>query len=213
MLRRLLAVVALVALAASPVSGQGRQSGALGGCVSSSDGQPLPGASVSVVSTALQGTRVVVADVNGVYRLDGPPRGRLRRDLRDERHVLGRAAARRISLGGEVTIDQQLTLEPVREVINVRGATPGAGGLADRRVQPPRQRYRRCCRRPARPSCSPSSRPGLTDNTPNSNQVTIGGGLRLRQRVPDERRRHQRQRARTAKRRCSSKRRSRRCRC
>ena len=175
MLRRLLAVVALVALAASPVSGQGRQSGALGGRVSSSDGQPLPGASVTVVSTALQGTRAVVADVNGVYRLAGLPAG----DYVVTFEMSGMSSVERrarISLGGDVTIDQQLTLEPVREVIDVRGATPSA-------VASPTGAFNL---RASDTTLLPSGRtpfllaelaPGLTDNTPNNNQVTIGGGF------------------------------------
>ena len=175
MLRRLLAVVALVALAASPVSGQGRQSGALGGRVSSSDGQPLPGASVTVVSTALQGTRAVVADVNGVYRLTSLPAG----DYVVTFEMSGMSSVERharISLGGEVTIDQQLTLEPVREVIDVRGATPSA-------VASPTGAFNL---RASDTTLLPSGRtpfllaelaPGLTDNTPNNNQVTIAGGF------------------------------------
>ena len=82
----------------------------------------------------------------------------------------------RISLGGEVTIDQQLTLEPVREVIDVRGATPSA-------VASPTGAFNL---RASDTTLLPSGRtpfllaelaPGLTDNTPNNNQVTIGGGF------------------------------------
>src|SRR4029453_4524871 len=175
MLRRLLAVVALFALAASPVSAQGRQSGALGGRVSSSDGQSLPGASVTVTSAALQGARTVVADVNGIYRLTGWPAGDyvVTFEMSDMSSVERRA---RISLGGDVTIDQQLTLEPVREVVDVRGATPAA-------VASPIGAFNL---RASDTTLLPAGRtpfmlaelaPGLTDNTPNNNQVTIGGGF------------------------------------
>ena len=159
MLRRLLAVVALVALAASPVSGQGRQSGALGGRVSSSDGQPLPGASVTVAFDRAAGSRAVVADVNGVYRLTGLPAGDyvVTFEMNGMSSVERRA---RISLGGEVTIDQQLTLEPVREVIDVRGATPSAVASPTGAFNLRAERHDAAADRAARPSCSPSSRPG-----------------------------------------------------
>ena len=39
------------------------------------------------------------------------------------------------------------------------------------------RRSSRCCRSAARRSSSPSWRPGLTDNTPNNKQVTIGGAF------------------------------------
>ena len=175
MFRRFLMVVALIALAASPVCAQGRQSGAVGGRVSSSDGQPLPGASVTVESPALQGTRTVIADINGVYRLNGLPAG----DYVVTFQMNGMSSVERrarISLGGDVTIDQHLTLEPVREVLDVRGATPAA-------VASPTGAFNL---RTSEATLLPSGRtpfliaelaPGLTDNTPNNNQVTIGGGF------------------------------------
>jgi hypothetical protein len=175
MFRRFLTIVALVALAAAPVSAQGRQAGALGGRVSSSDGQPLPGASVTVSSSALQGTRTVIADVNGVYRVTELPAG----DYVVTFAMSGMSSVERrarVSLGGDVTIDQELTLEPVREAIDVRGATPaavasptGAFNLrtSDANVLPTGRT----------PFLLAELAPGLTDNTPNSNQVTIGGGF------------------------------------
>lgn len=175
MLRRFFAVAALVSLAAAPVYAQGRQSGALSGRLSSADGQSLPGATVTVSSPSLQGQRSVVADVNGVYRVAGLPPG----DYVVTFEMSGMTAVERrasISLGGDVTMDQKLALVPVRERVDVRGAKPAA-------VASPTGAFNL---RASDTSLLPSGRtpffvaelaPGLTDNTPNSNQVTVGGGF------------------------------------
>ena len=67
-------VVALLCLAGSAMA-QGQQSGTLNGRLFSADGLGLPGATVTVSSGALQGTRSTVADINGVYSLPGLPPG------------------------------------------------------------------------------------------------------------------------------------------
>jgi hypothetical protein len=175
MFRRLFAVVAFVCFAAAPVYAQGTQSGALSGRLSSADGQPLPGATVTVSSPALQGQRSVVADVNGVYRLAGLPPGVyvVTFEMSGMTAVERRAS---ISLGGHVTMDQALAVLPVRETVDVRGARPAA-------VASPTGAFNL---RTEDTTALPTGRtpffvaeltPGLTDNTPNSNQVTIGGGF------------------------------------
>src|SRR5688572_13527113 len=175
MFRRLLAVAALVCFAAAPVSGQGRQSGALGGRVTSRDGQALPGATITVSSPSLQGQRTAVADVNGVYRLTGLPPG----DYAVSFEMSGMTRVERpaaIALGADVAMDKQLTIEPVRESVEVRGARPAA-------VASPTGAFNL---RAAETALLPSGRtpfllaelaPGLTDNTPNGNQVTVAGGF------------------------------------
>src|SRR5687767_8767777 len=105
MLRRFLSVAALLVLTSAPVLGQGRQSGTLSGRLSSADGQPLSGATVTVSSPSLQGQRSVVADVNGVYRVAGLPPG----DYTVTFEMSGMSSVERhalISLGGDVTMDQ-----------------------------------------------------------------------------------------------------------
>ena len=175
MFRRLLTVATILALSSATVFAQGRQSGALSGRLSSADGQPLPGATVTVSSPSLQGQRSVVADVNGVYRLAGLPPG----DYVVTFEMSGMSSVERrasISLGGDVTMDQQLAIVPVREVVNVRGAKPAA-------VASPAGAFNL---RASETSLLPTGRtpffiaelaPGLTDNTPNSTQVTVGGGF------------------------------------
>ncbi len=172
---RLLTVAVLVSLTTGSVMAQGRQSGALSGRVTSADGQSLPGATVTVTSASLQGERSAVADVNGVYRVAGLPPGDyvVKFDMNGMSPVERRTA---ISLGSDITLDQQLALTPVREVVDVRGGKPAP-------VASPTGAFNL---RAIETAVLPSGRtpffiaelaPGLTDNTPNSNQVTVGGGF------------------------------------
>jgi hypothetical protein len=175
MFRRLLTVAAIVALTAGSVMAQGKQSSALSGRVTSGDGQPLPGATVTVRSTSLQGERSAVADINGVYRVAGLPPG----DYVVTFEMNGMSSVERrtpVSLASEITMDQQLTLTPVREVVDVRGGKPAP-------VASPTGAFNL---RAGETAVLPSGRspffiaelaPGLTDNTPNSNQLTVGGGF------------------------------------
>ena len=72
---RVFALLLALFSAASPVMAQGRQSGSLGGRLSSSDSLGLPGVTVTVSSDSLQGERTAVTDVNGVYSVPGLPPG------------------------------------------------------------------------------------------------------------------------------------------
>ncbi|MDA1185347.1 MAG: TonB-dependent receptor [Acidobacteria bacterium] len=58
-----------------PALAQGSQVGTVSGIVESSDGVALPGVEVTASSTALQGERTTVTDVNGVYYLRALPPG------------------------------------------------------------------------------------------------------------------------------------------
>ena len=175
MFRRFLSVAAVVFLTAGSLMAQGTQSSALSGRVSSADGQPLPGTTVTVASASLQGQRSGVADINGVYRITGLPPGQyiVKFEMNGMSSVERRTS---ISLGGEITMDQQLALTPVREVVDVRGGKPAP-------VASPTGAFNI---RANETAVLPSGRtpffitelaPGLTDNTPNTNQVTVGGGF------------------------------------
>ena len=166
---------ALAWLAATPVFGQGQQSGTLGGRVSSSDDRPLPGATVTVTSSALQGQRTAVTDINGVYLFPGLPPGEY--GVKFERNAMTAVERRAaVPLGGVVTLDQTLSLAPVIEIVDVRGATPApvsspAGAFNLRTEQFTLMPTGRT------PFTIAELAPGLTDNTPNNNQVTIGGAF------------------------------------
>ena len=173
--RVLLTCVALT-LVASIASAQGVQTGTLTGTVRDQGNLPLPGAAVTVTSTALQGARTAATDANGVYALAGLPPGiyAVRFELQGMRTA---EATQRVDLG-----------------------THGPGGChacrwPSRRAfrSPPPRRPRSSPPRKAAPTCasttspswppsapcgaSPNWHPALTDNTPNANQLTIAGGF------------------------------------
>jgi Carboxypeptidase regulatory-like domain len=172
---RVYVLVAALLSTVAPALAQGEQTGGLSGRVSSADALPLPGVTVTVMSSALQGPRSAVSDVNGVYVLRGLPPGPY--SVRFE--LSGLTTAERkvdVALGSITTVDQARTLAPLTESVEVRGATPPAvttpAGATNMRLadaQPlPVGRT---------PFLIAELAPGLTDNTPNQTQVTIGGGF------------------------------------
>jgi hypothetical protein len=68
------AVAAVLLRAGLSAFAQGTITGSLTGTVTS-DGAPLPGATVTVTSPHLQGTRTAVTDANGNYNFVGLPPG------------------------------------------------------------------------------------------------------------------------------------------
>ena len=177
MLKRnlVLTVAALVCLSAGPVFGQGQQSGVLGGRVSSADRLPLPGATVTVSSPSLQGVRTTVTDVNGVYSLQGLPPGTYAVTIEmDGMSRVVRQAT--VPLGAAVVMDQQLTIAPISERVEVRGQMPApvtspAGAVNFRSEAINRLPIGRT------PFLVAELAPGLTDNAPSAGQVTVAGGF------------------------------------
>jgi hypothetical protein len=170
-----LSALILVLASAAPSFAQGEQSGAIRGRLSSSDGLSLPGAVVTVASPSLQGDRMAVADVNGVYSIPGLPPGEY------TVHVAmpGFAVAdRRVSvpLGSALVVDATLGPDTVRETVNVNAAaiTPVASPAGSVNLRVDATRLLPVGRTPM---LLAELTPGLTDNTPNQNQLTIGGGL------------------------------------
>jgi outer membrane receptor protein involved in Fe transport len=142
--------------------------------VSSADRLPLPGVTITVSSDALQGERTATTDVNGVYSLPGLPPGRylVRFDLDNMSSVERRAD---VPLGSAVVVDQELALAPVKEVVEVRGATPAPvtsrGGVTIRSAAIATLPIGRT------PFLVAELAPGLTDNTPNNSQITVSGSF------------------------------------
>jgi outer membrane receptor protein involved in Fe transport len=174
MRRVLVYVVALLLTSVAPALAQGEQSGAVRGRLTSSDGVALPGVTVSVTSPSLQGTRSTVADVNGVYSIPGLPAG----DYTVRLELSGFATAdRRVSvpLGSAIVVDQALKPAAVSETITVTATmSPVATPAGTFNVRTDAARQLPIGRTPF---FLAELAPGLTDNTPNQNQVTIGGGF------------------------------------
>src|SRR4051812_26360425 len=166
--------VFLLTLAAS-VFAQGEQAGAIRGRLTSSDSLALPGVTITVSSAALQGTRTTSSDVNGNYIVPGLPAG----DYSIKVELQGFASVQRavkVPLGLTAEVNAVLAPARVVETVDVTAPAPQPAvidpGSFNLQVENTR--------------LLPVGRtifqlaelaPGVTDNTPNQNQVTVGGGF------------------------------------
>src|SRR5262245_25949389 len=173
---RLFAVVPVLVFAfVASAFAQGDQAGVIRGRLTSSDGLALPGATITVHSPALQGTRSAASDVNGNYAIPGLPAGdyTVRLELQGFATVERRAT---LPLGSAIVIDQALGPARVNETVDVKApaASPAAADPGSFNLRTESTRLLPLGRTPF---FLAELAPGLTDNTPNSNQVSIGGGF------------------------------------
>jgi hypothetical protein len=119
---RFLAVLATLLLASVSAFAQSSLTGALTGTVTS-DGAPLPGATVNVTSPQLQGSRQAVSDANGNYNIAGLPPGdyTVRIELQGLQTVTRNS---RVTLGGTSRVDADLKVSAVTESITVTASAP-----------------------------------------------------------------------------------------
>mgnify|MGYP003340479075 CR=1 FL=1 len=118
---------ALLACTARPLCAQGIQTGTIAGAVTSADGRSIPGASVSVVSPALQGERTTTADSNGVFALRGLPAGAYA--VRFANDGFQPATVEQVSVHVGATVEVSATLSAAStEVVTVVGAAPSLLG-------------------------------------------------------------------------------------
>lgn len=118
---RLFALVALLALLAVPGFAQGT-SAALTGTVTS-DGKPLPGATITVSSPALQGTRTAISGSNGDYNFPALPPGAytVTVELEGMQKV---TVKKQLSLAETNRVDADLKMAAQSEAITVTAAAP-----------------------------------------------------------------------------------------
>ncbi|MEW6319813.1 MAG: TonB-dependent receptor [Acidobacteriota bacterium] len=168
-------VMVLVLMGAGSAFGQGVQTGVLTGTVVDADGLVLPGVSVTVTSTALQGERSAVTDGNGVYVLRGLPPGSytLRFELSGMRTV---EASQQVAVGLTARVDAKMQLATLAETVQVTAELPTlvtttTGGANYRAEEINVLATARTVQGIA------NLAPGLTDNTPNAGQVTISGAF------------------------------------
>ena len=124
-------VLAGVLLAALPAFGQGLPTATLRGRVTTAEDAALPGATVTVSSPSLQGTRSTTSEENGSYIIPLLPPG----DYSITFEMQGFANAEKtakLSAAQTTTLDQEMVLEGVTEEIVVTGSyeTISAGGQA-----------------------------------------------------------------------------------
>ena len=172
---RILGLLALALVTAPAAHAQGVQTGVLVGAVTSNDGEPLPGVTVAVSSPALIGERTAVTGINGDYILKGlPPGAYAVRFTLDGMQTVERSAT--VPLGGTARSDAAMEVLAATETIVVEGEAPSAletttvGANFDAGQVDSLAVDRNF-------STIAELAGGVTDNTPNTGQVTINGGF------------------------------------
>jgi hypothetical protein len=102
---------------------QGVQTGELAGNVTSSDGQPLPGVTVSLVSPSLQGVRTTQTSPNGDYLFKHLPLGAYRVSF----ELSGFSKVERqeaVALGATIRANATLRVASVEESVTVVAESP-----------------------------------------------------------------------------------------
>jgi outer membrane receptor protein involved in Fe transport len=172
-LARALSLLLAVAFTGAALA-QGVQSGVLTGRVTSSDGQPLPGVSITVSSPALQGVRTTQTTANGDYIFKSLPSGSYK--VAFELSGFG-TVEKNVGVSLEtLTLDTRMNVSSVQETVVVTADAPTvlentqAGATYNAREIDTIATSRTI-------AGIAELSPGLTDNTPNAAQVTISGGF------------------------------------
>ena len=165
----------LVVLLTSAAGAQGVQTGSVSGIVRDVTGSVVARVTVHAESPAMQGPRVTVTDEAGAYLLQGllPGEYTVRFEFDGFQAVTSTVRA------GVGAIEKlNVTMHPagVTEAVTVSAATPSlltarAGGSTLRTAEIDRMPTGRT------PSLVAELAPGLTNNTPNVNQVAISGAV------------------------------------
>jgi outer membrane receptor protein involved in Fe transport len=168
------AAVLSVALT-TPAAAQGLQTSALTGFVRDRDGLPLTGASVSIVSPALQGARTATTDENGAYVVRGLPPGTydVTFTFAEMKPITQQTA---VALGATQQLDAAITVVALEETVSVAAPMPSTLTRHGSTVNLNQSDVEKL---PIgrTPSLVAEFAPGLTNNTPNSNQVSISGAF------------------------------------
>ncbi len=168
-------VAVFTLLSASHAAAQGVQTGSVRGVVHDATGMVVAQAAIHAESPALLGQRVTVSDAAGAYQFQGlaPGRYSLTFDFPGFQTVKSTV---QVSVGAIARVDVTLPMATVAEAVTVTAATPSlltarGGGSTIRTADLERLPTGRT------PSLVAELAPGLTNNTPNVNQVTISGAV------------------------------------
>ncbi len=172
---RVLLALALAFAFARPSAAQGVQTGQLVGTVKSADGQALPGATVTVRSSSLQGFREQITDASGDYSFKNLPSGTYTVSV----SLSGMSTVEKkqvVPLGGLARVDAALGVKNVEETIVVTAETSsvlttthvGANYEGDTVRTLPTSRTLAGIAELA---------PGLTNDTPNADQISVAGSF------------------------------------
>jgi hypothetical protein len=179
-LRRILCLAALLAagLAVGPAAayGQGVQTGIIDGQVVDQSDAVLPGATVTVTSPSLQGERSAVTDSTGRYLIRGLPAGRY--TVRVE--LPGMTPAEQtvdVGVGTTVQVNAQLRIAALAERVTVTADTTASAVTATQVGINLEQAEIEALATPRTLQGIATMAPGVTENTPNSGQLTISGAF------------------------------------
>jgi hypothetical protein len=176
MQRWLLIVLAAAVVPAAVAGAQGIQTGTITGIVDSLDGLPLPGVTVAATSSALQGERLTVTDLNGVYYLRALPPGTYTIRFAIETFQPSARDNVVVASGGTTEVHATMSLAGVTESVTVTAAAPSViaavttgqtYGKRDVDALPVGRR----------PVDIAELAPGLTTNTFAAGQLIIGGAF------------------------------------
>ncbi len=154
---------------------QGTQTGTLTGQATDSNGEGLPGVTVTATSPSLLGARTAFTGSNGDYVLRGLPPGSYTVIFELEGMTTVERTAS-VELGRPARVDARLQVSAVEETIVVRGESPTAletssvGANYDAEMIDSLATSRTLFG-------IAQLAPGLTTNTPNGGQVTISGAF------------------------------------
>ncbi len=161
---------------ATDARAQGVQTGAIAGQIVDQSDAVLPGATVTVTSPSLQGERSVVTDSSGRYLIRGLPAGLY--TVRVELPGMTTAEqAVQVGVGTTNAVDAQLRVAAVTERVTCT-ADPTASAIVATQVgiNLP-QREIEALATPRNLQGIATMAPGVTENTPNSGQLTISGAF------------------------------------
>ena len=168
-------IAAAVPVAARSAAAQGLQTGVVTGTIRSADGLSLPGATVTVASPALQGTRSALTDLNGNYVIRGLPPGSYTATI-EMTGMTTRTEKVVVALGSTTPLDATMALAGVSESVQVAAesspvVTNTVTGANYRKTDIDALPVGRT------PQFVAELAPNLTDNTPNTGQLQIAGGF------------------------------------
>ncbi|MBN2371089.1 MAG: TonB-dependent receptor [Vicinamibacteria bacterium] len=175
-MRRILAIAAMLLLTTSGLAlAQGVNSGVIAGKVESSDGQLLPGVTVTLTSPAMIGERTTTSDAFGGYIFKALAPGEYTVEFKKD----GFASMRYkidVRLGADMTQNAEMGPAQVEETIEV--TAPSLAVIESTQVG---ANYNKSLIDTLPMGRTPAAiaelAPGLTDNTPNTGQVTIAGNF------------------------------------
>ncbi|MEM9294083.1 MAG: TonB-dependent receptor [Acidobacteriota bacterium] len=171
----LLLAFLVVSISALPAIAQGEQSGTLAGAVKDTSGEALPGVTVTVSSPSLLGERVAYSGSTGEYIIRGLPPGSYKVVF----ELSGMTTVERtatLELGRTSRSDANLDISPVEDTIVVVGETPTALSTTTIGANYDSETIDNLATSRTLFGIAQLA-PGLSTNTPNGGQVTIGGAF------------------------------------